>query len=397
MKRLLVLAVCLAVGVFLAFGTSFAQDKRPKEGRGKGKAVHQPKAALAPKAAQQRPERAQRVAPQKKKTSQPRVAPPRKGPRGERQGQPKSRVEKPKKNLGQQGNVRRPDQRNERKNERQRPPKDRVDTPRKNLGQPGNVRRPDQRIERQNERQKPPKNRVDIPRKNLGQPGDVRRPDQRIERKKDLPAKTKNRVNAPRKDLGQKGNDRKAGIQSNRQPRPSDQNLQKKLKAPVNKQGQERARAKFTAERQKFQHHHAEKFRPTPRHHELIQRVHIDPGTYYNRRYVFFNHYAYAPPVWAYNLYPRYGIWDTTFLCFMLDHAFDSAYSSMYYHHRHDDDFIQWRREMNALARQNVDLQRKLDILDYQASLLGDEPVNPYYLPPDVDDIAFSPDIFDLN
>ncbi len=125
----------------------------------------------------------------------------------------------------------------------------------------------------------------------------------------------------------------------------------------------------------------------------IFTRVRVIPSTYYYRRHTFYAYYGYTPPVYVYNMYPRYGIYDAVFLAFMLDNITKPEYSLMYYNHRNEEDMIRWRQEMDQLALNNAELRYKLSLLDQQTAALEGTPVDEEYIPPDAADIALAADV----
>jgi hypothetical protein len=124
----------------------------------------------------------------------------------------------------------------------------------------------------------------------------------------------------------------------------------------------------------------------------VFRSVHVDYHTYYYRRNVFYTTYAYTPPVYVYQSYPRFGVWDATFLWFMLDHCRDRQYALMYYNHQNDEAMRMWRREANRLAAENAALREQLAVLDQQTAGLATAgtPQDPAYVPQDAQDVALA-------
>lgn len=179
--------------------------------------------------------------------------------------------------------------------------------------------------------------------------------------------------------------------------RPVDKaELNRRMSAPVTRQANQRAVSNYRTERARFTRK-VPPMRLVPAHRVILKRIRIVPGTYYARRGVFYDTYGYVPPPWIYGLYPRYGLWDTVFLGFMLDRILEPEYAMMYYDHRSDPDMIQWRQQMDQLAMQNADLRAQLAAADQQVAQLqaSRAPVDPSYVPPDAQDVALSPDVID--
>ena len=170
--------------------------------------------------------------------------------------------------------------------------------------------------------------------------------------------------------------------------------LQQRLRTPVTRGGEERAVAHYREERARFVRQ-SPPMRFVPAHRAILTRVRIVPGTYHYRRTVFYDSYGYVPPPYVYTMYPRYGLWDATFLAFMVERAAEQEYALMYYNHRDEADMIQWRQDMDRIAMDNADLRAKLAVMDQQVAQLQGTPVDPAYVPQDAQDVALSPDVVD--
>jgi hypothetical protein len=170
--------------------------------------------------------------------------------------------------------------------------------------------------------------------------------------------------------------------------------LNRKLKAPVTREAQERAFSHYREERARFVRH-APPMRFMPEHRVILTRIRIVPSTYYYRRNVFYETYGYVPYPFIYNMYPRYGLWDAIFLGFMVERAEEREYALMYYNHRNEEEMIQWRQEMDRMAMDNAELRAKLAIMDQQVANLQGTPVDSAYVPEGAQDIALSPDVID--
>ena len=145
----------------------------------------------------------------------------------------------------------------------------------------------------------------------------------------------------------------------------------------------------------RFAYHHARPIYFEPYHYRVFRRVYVVPETYYYRRHVFYTRYAWSPPVYVYNMYPRYGLWDSIFLAFMLDNIVKPQYALMYYNQRYNPDMMLWRQTMDQQAANDPALQYKLSVLDQQVAQLeaAGTPVDPEYVPPDAADIALAADV----
>jgi hypothetical protein len=170
--------------------------------------------------------------------------------------------------------------------------------------------------------------------------------------------------------------------------------LNRKLKAPVTREAQERAVNHYREERARFVRH-APPMRFLPGHRVILTRMRIVPGTYHYRRNVFYETYGYVPYPFIYTMYPRYGLWDTVFLGFMVERAEEREYALMYYNHRNEEEIIQWRQDMDRMAMDNAELRAKLDVMDQQVANLQGTPVDSAYVPEGAQDIALSPDVID--
>ena len=157
-----------------------------------------------------------------------------------------------------------------------------------------------------------------------------------------------------------------------------------------------RAAVHFQSERLRFKPVN----RVIVRHSPVIQRRvfekhHFHPETYYARRTVFYETYRFRTPVWAFTLQPRFGLWDTPALAFILAHAADEQYALWYYNHRVDPDVIAWRLEMNRLAAANAELAEQLAVMDAKTQELQARgvQVDNSYVPAEMDDIALAAEV----
>jgi hypothetical protein len=121
----------------------------------------------------------------------------------------------------------------------------------------------------------------------------------------------------------------------------------------------------------------------------------IVPTTYHYRRTVFYDTYAWEPPVYVYGLNPRYGLWDATFLAFALDHIAEEQYALLFYHHQREQEIQQWIADTNRLAEDNQELRAKLDALKAQMKTFEELGITeePDWIPPDAQDVALSPEV----
>lgn len=113
----------------------------------------------------------------------------------------------------------------------------------------------------------------------------------------------------------------------------------------------------------------------------------VDSSTYYDRRQRYYS--GWDAPTYVYAGSPSYGMWDAMFMYMMLDNMNDA--SRFAHNHASDPGYQEWRREAEALAKDNAELQAKLAALDTQTATLAGTPVDPSFLPAGTDpDIALS-------
>lgn len=117
-----------------------------------------------------------------------------------------------------------------------------------------------------------------------------------------------------------------------------------------------------------------------------------DPASQGKTRDDFFRSQNYQPPAAAFNASPGFGIFNTLFLFWMLDHMSDKSVAAAAYNHQNDPGFKQWRDEVEKQAKDNADLKAKLGEMDKQIKSMEGTPKNPGYLPPGVPvEAALSP------
>jgi hypothetical protein len=105
---------------------------------------------------------------------------------------------------------------------------------------------------------------------------------------------------------------------------------------------------------------------------------------------------SYHPNPYVYNYRPSYGAWDAMFMWMMLD----NMNSQMYYNHRNDADYQQWRIDANKQAQTDAAVAAKLADMDAKVKALeaAKTPVDPAYMPQGVDpSIAMAPDFAAAN
>jgi hypothetical protein len=168
------------------------------------------------------------------------------------------------------------------------------------------------------------------------------------------------------------------------------------MNAPVSREWHVRAHDHYRqVEFVRFRNH-AVPVRYERRHLAVLHGLRIVPYSYYQRRAIFYETYGYVFPEYYYALRPAYGIWDTSFLGFMLWRlAFDDQYTLMYYYHMNDPDFIAWRQEVDGLAADNAELREQLAVADERVAELQGTPPDDAYVPDDAGDVALSPDVID--
>jgi TRAP transporter TAXI family solute receptor len=86
----------------------------------------------------------------------------------------------------------------------------------------------------------------------------------------------------------------------------------------------------------------------------------------------------------AFNTSPSFGLFNTLFLFWMLDHMSDRSVAAAAYNHQNDPGFKQWRAEVETQAKDNAELKAKLAEMDKQIKAMEGTPKDPGYLPPGV-------------
>lgn len=121
----------------------------------------------------------------------------------------------------------------------------------------------------------------------------------------------------------------------------------------------------------------------------------FDPGTHRNRMDEYYRNRGYAPPAAMFGSSPSYGIFNSIFLFWMLDHITNKNAAATAYNHANDPGFQKWRQEVETLAKDNEDLRGKLAEMDRQIKSLEGTPKDPSYLPPGVPiEAALAPAVF---
>ena len=157
-----------------------------------------------------------------------------------------------------------------------------------------------------------------------------------------------------------------------------------------------RAAVHFQSERARFKPISRVVVRQSPEiQRRVFARYHFHPETYHARRAIFYETYQYHTPVWAFSLQPRFGLWDTPALVFIVAHAADEQYALWYYSHRLDPDVIAWRQEINGLAAANAELAEQLAVMDAKTRELQARSVqvDNSYVPPEMEDIALAAEV----
>ncbi|MGC8660471.1 MAG: TAXI family TRAP transporter solute-binding subunit, partial [Desulfomonilaceae bacterium] len=107
----------------------------------------------------------------------------------------------------------------------------------------------------------------------------------------------------------------------------------------------------------------------------------FDYNNYYSNRDNYYRSQGYQPPPYAYNTAPSFGLFDSLFLFWMLDHITNRNVAATAYNHSDDPGYKKWRQEADNLAKDNTDLKAKLDELDKQVKSMAGTPKDPGYLP----------------
>jgi hypothetical protein len=157
-----------------------------------------------------------------------------------------------------------------------------------------------------------------------------------------------------------------------------------------------RAAVHFQSERVRFKPVSRVVVRHSPEiQRRVFEKHHFHPETYHARRAVFYETYRFHTPVWAFSLQPRFGLWDTPALAFIVAHAADEQYALWYYSHRFDPDVIAWRQEMNGLAAANAELAEQLAVMDAKTRELQARgvQVDNSYVPTEMEDIALAAEV----
>ncbi len=107
----------------------------------------------------------------------------------------------------------------------------------------------------------------------------------------------------------------------------------------------------------------------------------FDYGTHYSSWDNYYKSMGYQPPPYAFNSAPSFGMFDTIFLFWMLDHVTNKNVAATAYNHSNDPGFQKWRQEVENQAKDNAELKAKLGEMDKQIKALEGTPKDPAYLP----------------
>jgi TRAP transporter TAXI family solute receptor len=110
----------------------------------------------------------------------------------------------------------------------------------------------------------------------------------------------------------------------------------------------------------------------------------FDYNTHYGNRDGYYKSQGYQPPPYAYNTAPSFGMFDTLFLFWMLDHLGNKNVAATAHNHSDDPGYKKWREEAENLAKDNSELKSKLNDLDNQVKSMAGTPKDPGYLPKDI-------------
>jgi TRAP-type uncharacterized transport system substrate-binding protein len=162
----------------------------------------------------------------------------------------------------------------------------------------------------------------------------------------------------------------------------------KKYSAQMQKQRSGESLKQYKAEQQKFKQPAATAgdYKGNPIYQQSQTYGRYDHGNYYSRRDGYYRSTGWSPPVYVYQSYPSFGMWDAMFLWMILDHSNDRRYSAMAYNQANDPGYKKWREEAEKQAKDNKELREKLDKLDAEVKKMEQEgkPRDPSYLPPGV-------------
>lgn len=180
------------------------------------------------------------------------------------------------------------------------------------------------------------------------------------------------------------------------QERVSGEGLHQRMTVHSNPEVRAQALERSTAERSRFARSN-EPIRLARTDRVVLTHLRIVPSTYHYRREVFYGTYGWRSPDYVYRLHSHYGLWDTTFLAFALDHVADEQYALMLYNHQGEPAFQQWMQDTDRLAADDLDLRAQLHIVKRQMASLGQSgrSPDPSYVPADAQDLALAPEVIE--
>jgi TRAP transporter TAXI family solute receptor len=158
-------------------------------------------------------------------------------------------------------------------------------------------------------------------------------------------------------------------------------NQEKKKRAQESLEAYKADQGKFGKPEQKFD-------RSAYESNPLYQKTKVYSGfdykTYAGSRDGFFRNQGFQPPAFAFGGASSFGLFNTVFLFWMLDHMRDKNVAAMAYNHQDDPGFQKWRQEVEELAKNDTELKSKLAEMDKQVKSMQGTPKDPSYLPPGV-------------
>jgi TRAP transporter TAXI family solute receptor len=107
----------------------------------------------------------------------------------------------------------------------------------------------------------------------------------------------------------------------------------------------------------------------------------FDHRDHYANRDRYYGAQGYHAPPYAFNSAPSFGMFDTLFLFWMLDHMSNKNVAATAYNHSNDPGFQKWRQEVETMSKDNADLKAKLAEMDKQIKSMDGTPKDPGYLP----------------
>ena len=180
------------------------------------------------------------------------------------------------------------------------------------------------------------------------------------------------------------GTDAKPSLKAIAPGKPLGSQFDKKYSADMQKQRSGESLKQYKAEQAKFKQPAAAAgdYKGSPIYQNTQTYGRFDYGNYYSRRDGYYRSYGWSPPVYVYNSYPSFGMWDVMFWWMILDRHNDRNYVAMAYNQANDPGYRKWREEAERMAKDNKDLREKLDKLDSQVKQMEGKPRDSAYLPP---------------